>query len=200
MKQSTLYRIRGKWSSLISHVHTSLIRRRFKHVGRHTVLGYPFVRLCGEGAITIGDHTYIEPMTELTAWTQYKDQTFSPTITIGDGCTIRHGSQITAINYIHIGNNLLTGPNVLITDNAHGANERIDELKIRPQDRLLTSKGGVTIGDNVWLGARVVVLPGVSIGDGAVIAAGSIVTKDIPAYSIAAGIPARVIKQFEQKQ
>ncbi|SCH02904.1 Streptogramin A acetyltransferase [uncultured Clostridium sp.] len=51
-----------------------------------------------------------------------------------------------------------------------------------------------TVGNDVWIGCNVVVLPGVTIGDGAVVAAGSIVSKDIPAYAIVAGVPARVIK------
>ena len=194
MTKSLLYRIRDKWAALIDHAHTSMIKRNFKSVGAHTVLCYPFSRLCGEDRIAIGANTYIEPDVELTAWTAYKSQTFTPEITIGNGCTIRHGAQLSAIQFIHIGDNLLTGPNVLITDNAHGLMDNKDELAIRPQNRLLSSKGGVTIGNNVWLGARAIILPGVTIGDGAVVAAGSIVTKDIPAYATAAGIPAKVIK------
>lgn len=191
-----MYDIKDKWSSLLNHMHTILIKRHFKHVGVHSILGYPFIRLFGEETISIGANTYIEPNVELTAWTHYKNQTFNPTIAIGDGCTIRHGAQISAINHIHIGNNLLTGPDVLISDNAHGYNCTTEEMNTRPQDREVISKGGITIGNNVWLGAKVVVLPGVTIGDGVVIGAGSVVTKDIPPYCIAAGVPAKVIKQM----
>ena len=65
-----------------------------------------------------------------------------------------------------------------------------------PAERPLSSKGRVAIGKNVWLGANVCVLPGVNIGDGVTIAAGSVVTHDIPSYSMAAGVPARIIKSL----
>jgi acetyltransferase-like isoleucine patch superfamily enzyme len=64
-----------------------------------------------------------------------------------------------------------------------------------PIKRSLFSKGPVIIGDNVWIGDKATILPGVSIGNGAVIAANAVVTKDVPAYSVAAGNPARIIKQ-----
>lgn len=56
------------------------------------------------------------------------------------------------------------------------------------------SKGSVVIGNNVWIGDKVTILPGVTIGDNAVIAANSVVTKDIPSFSVAAGIPAVILK------
>jgi acetyltransferase-like isoleucine patch superfamily enzyme len=63
-------------------------------------------------------------------------------------------------------------------------------------ERLLVSKGAVVIGNNVWIGNNACIMPGVSIGDGAIIGANSVVTHDIPAYSVAGGIPAKVIKQL----
>lgn len=59
--------------------------------------------------------------------------------------------------------------------------------------------GSITVGDHVWIGGRSIILGGVSIGEGAVIAAGAIVTRDIPPYTVAAGAPARVIKKRELK-
>ena len=84
----------------------------------------------------------------------------------------------------------------MINDNLHGNICRM-ELDIAPNLRPLTSKGPIIIEDNVWIGEMVCILSGVSIGKGAIIAAGSVVTKDIPAYTIAAGIPAKVIKKFD---
>lgn len=71
----------------------------------------------------------------------------------------------------------------------------MSDLVYPPLLRPLYSKGQVVIGKNVWIGDKVTILPGVSIGDGSVIAANSVVTKSIPPYSIAAGIPAKIIKQ-----
>ncbi len=99
--------------------------------------------------------------------------------------------------YTSIGDYLLTGPNVLITDNSHGYNQTAEELSIAPNQRPLYSKREVHIGNNVWIGQNACILPGVTIGDGVIIAANSVVTHDIPAYSIAAGSPAKVIKHIE---
>lgn len=82
---------------------------------------------------------------------------------------------------------------VTISDNDHGEVIR-EQLDTPPADRPLHVKGPVTIGSNVWIGDKATILSGVTIGDGAVIAANSVVTKDIPAYTVAAGNPAHVIK------
>lgn len=95
-----------------------------------------------------------------------------------------------------IGNNVLTGPDVLITDNAHGEAKR-KWMDIHPSFRPLYSKGEVVIGDNVWIGQGAMIMPGVHIGDGAIIAANSVVTQDVPAYCVAAGVPAKVVKKCE---
>lgn len=83
-----------------------------------------------------------------------------------------------------------------ITDNGHGDTD-YETLQQVPINRRLHSKGDVTIGNNVWIGDKATILPAVTIGDGAVIAANSVVTKDVPAYSVVAGNPAKVIKQVK---
>ena len=92
---------------------------------------------------------------------------------------------------ITLGDNLLMGPGVKIFSSNHG------HLKSFPMNTQKWIEKDVTIGNDVWLGANVVVIPGIKIGDGAIIAAGAVVTKDIPAYAIAGGIPARIIKSRE---
>ena len=81
----------------------------------------------------------------------------------------------------------------MITDNAHGKPE-LESLNIAPLNRSLYSSGSVIIDDNVWIGEGAMIMPNVHIGKGSIIAANSVVTKDIPPYSIAAGIPAKVIR------
>lgn len=170
---------------------------RFLHaIGKGTTICPPLTDLRGGEYISIGEYCTIGNDVELTAWDHYKGQTFTPEIRIGNGCTIRKGSHITAINKIIIGDNLFSGPYVLITDNSHGSG-CYEEAGIRPHDRLLQSKGPVVIGDNVWIGEKASIMPGVTIGDGAIIAANSVVTHGIPAYSVAAGCPAKVIKRMD---
>ena len=96
---------------------------------------------------------------------------------------------INARGGVSIGDNTILGPYCVI----HSANHRMERLDIPVQLQGHEPKA-VYIGKNVWFGARVTILPGVSIGDNAVIGASSVVTKDIPAYAIAAGNPARVIR------
>ncbi|MBK5074421.1 acyltransferase [Budviciaceae bacterium CWB-B4] len=114
-------------------------------------------------------------------------------IRIGTNVRLSVNVHIAAIHDVTIGNNVLVGSNVIITDHSHGIFTR-EELLIPPCKRPLVSKGAVIIGDNVWLGNGVVVLSGVSIGEGCVIGANSVVTGSIPDFSVAVGIPARVIR------
>ena len=72
-------------------------------------------------------------------------------------------------------------------------------MLIAPEDRQVISKGEVVIGNNVWIGNNVCVMPGVHIGDGAIIGANSIVTKDIPSMCVAAGIPAKIIRNNQNQ-
>lgn len=99
-------------------------------------------------------------------------------------------SMLKGLQYISIGKNVLTGKKILITDNSHG--KYADDVP--PSKRKLFSKGHVIIEDNVWIGEKVSILPGVRIGKSAIIAANAVVTKDVEPYSIVAGIPARKIK------
>ena len=130
---------------------------------------------------------------QLTAWDRFGEQRFTPSIEIGDNVSIGDGAHITAISSIRIGNNVLTGKNILITDNSHGA-VTLDELETAPNKRPLFSKGPVVIGDNVWIGEMASILPGVRIGEGSVIGAGAVVTRDVPPRCVAVGNPARIIE------
>lgn len=115
----------------------------------------------------------------------------SPLLYIGDYVTIGQHVIITAKSEMHIGAYTLIGPYVQITDNNHTT--RRDNL-IKYQRSTIKS---VNIGSDVWIGSGAKILAGVSIGNGAVIGANSVVTHDIPDFAIAVGCPAKVIKYRE---
>lgn len=112
-------------------------------------------------------------------------------IEIGEGTYINRYTILDAHERIGIGANVMVGPHCFITDGNHGMDPAIS-VKSQP----MTSKP-VEIEDEVWIGAQVTILPGVRIGRGAVIGAGSVVTRDVPAHSIALGSPATVRRQRE---
>ena len=111
-------------------------------------------------------------------------------MTIGAHVTIGNGNFVTTDwGGLEIGDYTMCGPNVSIVASSYEHGRLDVPVSLQPK----TSKG-IRIGRDVWIGASVVILDGVTIGDGAIIAAGAVVNRDIPAYSIAAGIPATVIR------
>lgn len=152
--------------------------------------------ILGEKYISFGNNVTLGRDGRITAWNKYYSQTFSPSISIGDNVSIGDNFHITAINCIDIRENVLLGQKVTITDNSHGLS-LFSELNIAPARRDLVSKGSIIIGRNVWVGDKVTILPGVKIGQGAIIAANSVVSKDVPEYSVFGGIPAKLIRNLK---
>ena len=110
-------------------------------------------------------------------------------ITVGDNFYANHNLVILDVCKVNIGNNVMIGPNAGI----YTAGHPIDPIS-RKQG--LEFGKPITIGNDVWIGGNVVILPGVTIGDNIVIGAGSVVTKDIPSNVVAVGNPCRVIKEI----
>lgn len=158
--------------------------------------------LMGMKYIKIGAYTGFGDNLYLMAWDMYENQKFEPDLEIGSGCYFGAYNHITCCNRILIGNGTLTGKWVTISDNNHGSynlecsNDLDEWTKNKPYLRKISSKGPVIIGKNVWVGDKSTILGGVTIGDGCVIAANSVVTKDIPAYCIVGGNPAKIIKRI----
>lgn len=120
------------------------------------------------------------------------------TLLLGNNVQINDYCHINAFKSVKIGDNVLIASKVFITDLEHGSyigDENDSNPNSIVKDRPLSSKP-VIIGNNVWIGELCSVLPGVTIGDNSIIGANSVVTKSIPANSIAVGNPAKVIKQF----
>ena len=180
--------VRTNPATLVGHAR-SLGNARVR-LGRRAELG-PWVRLWGRpvidncGTLRIGEAarlvSTVVPL-ELSVGE-------SAVLEIGERAFINYGTSIGATERVVIGAHARIGTYVIIMDN--------DFHRLEPERRdEVPPSAPVTIGDNVWLGARVIVLSGVTIGAGSVVAAGSVVTKDVPPRSLAAGMPARVIRQL----
>ena len=179
-------------------IHTIWISNYIGTIGNGTLVCRNCSLQGGGGKnIKIGNNTTIGKNCILGSWTQYNSRTYIPQIIIGNNCHIGEYSHISATDSITIGNGVLTGRYVYISDNNHG-NTDYKSLLIRPVERDLSSKGGVRIGNNVWIGDKVAILSGVTIGEGSIIAANAVVTKDVPAFSIVGGVPARILKNVIQ--
>ena len=176
-------------------LYTMWIRNFLGDVGEHSCFKYPLrLQGCGLQGIHIGERTCFQAYCILGAWERYgKDEHYEPEIVIGNECNIGEYTHITACNKITIGDGLLTGRFVYIGDNSHGSLSW-EEADIPPVKRHLQSKGEIIIGKNVWIGDKVTILGGVTIGDNVIIGAGSIVTHDVPSNCMAAGMPAKIVK------
>ena len=121
-------------------------------------------------------------------------------LVIGENCKINDRVHISAHESVVIGDNVLMGSNILITDNSHGAYgpPGSEAPWVHPDDREIITKP-VKIGDDVWVGEFVSILPGVTVGDGAVIGANSVVTRDVPPRTVVVGNPARPVKLWDEK-
>jgi len=183
-------KLKGK----IDRLYTVWISNNIKKIDYSSLIGKDCF-LNGGQYIEIGKNSVIGRHGVLTCWDSYQGESFTPSIIIGDNCSIGEFCHITSTNSITIGNGVLTGRRITITDNSHGGSYRV-EMDILPINRRICSKGPVVIEDNVWIGDKACIMAGVRVGKGTIIAANAVVTKDVPAYSLVAGIPAKVIKNF----
>ena len=141
-----------------------------------------------EGRLEIGRQTLLEPGVWITA-------PGTARIRIGSGTFLNLGVMVAAVELVEIGDHCMFANGCFVTDGAH----RFDDPGKPVPWQGFTTKGPTRIGDNVWCGANVVVTSGVTVGERCVIGANSVVTRDLPPFSIAAGAPAEVLKQVSYK-
>jgi acetyltransferase-like isoleucine patch superfamily enzyme len=143
------------------------------------------LRALREGRLEVGPQTVFEPGVWITAPDQAR-------VRIGTGCFLNLGVMVASMNLVEIGDYCMFANGCFISDAAH----RFDDPEMPVPWQGFTTKGPTRVGDNVWCGAGVVITSGVTVGRRSVIGANSVVTQDIPEYSIAAGAPAKVIKEI----
>ncbi len=181
---------------LLSKIYVSLLRRKFNHIGKNTVIK-PFLNSSNEQHIYIGDYSNIGSFCRLTVSTEFGGFKCKSKrkirLKIGNHVDIGNNSFISANNNIQIGNHVITSSSVFITDHDHGFKDIKKDLHHQP----LTDDGFVIIKDNVFIGVNSSILKNVTIGEHSVIAANSVVTKDVPPFSIMAGNPAKLIKKYD---
>jgi acetyltransferase-like isoleucine patch superfamily enzyme len=136
-----------------------------------------------QGRLTIGAATLLEPHVWITAPDAAR-------VSIGAGTFLNLGTMVASMELVEIGDHCMFANGCFVTD----ANHRFDDPDKPITWQGFDSKGPTRIGDNVWCGAHVVITSGVTIGERCVIGANSVVTTDIPPFSIAAGVPARVLR------
>lgn len=179
----------------VRRIYSEWIKYEFHSCGKGCFFG-GFILLNGGKYIDIASNITMGRGLVLEVYDKHQDQCFTPHVVIGNYVNIGDHSHISCINAITIKDNVRMGRKVFITDNAHGASER-NLLDMRPNTRPLFSKGPITIEENVWIGEMVCIMPGVTIGRGAIIGANAVVTHDVPPYTLVAGNPARVVKEIE---
>ncbi len=172
------------------------LRRRWR-LNRHAARGGFFIRFPIEGEalealdsgrLTVGEGTLLEPGCWLTLGPEAE-------IRIGEGCFLNRETMLAAVERIEIGDHVMFANGCFVGD----ADHRYDDPDQPITRQGFVPRGPVRIGSNVWFGVNCVVTGGVEIGDRAVIGANSVVTRDVPAGAIAAGAPAKVIREIEFK-
>lgn len=184
-------------SKIAKQIEWNYYKKRLANIGKNSQIGKNFSIINPDG-ISIGDNFSGGCDIALWSWNAVNIKGDDCKLIIKNNVSITDRCIISAANRIEIGNGCLLDRDTFITDNSHGENISINELNISPHERNIFSKGTVIIGDNVWTGKNVCIMPNVKIGNGAIIGANSVVTHNIPPYSVAVGSPAKVIKTINK--
>jgi len=151
------------------------------------------ISLKGLKYFTIGDNFKLDYHSIFEAWDWHNNISYKPNILIGNNVSIGKRCHLGCINTIIIEDNVLIGSDVMIMDHNHGKSDYSD-ISIPPNKRCLSSKGSIHICKNVWIGEKACILPGVTIGENAIVGANTVITHDVPDNCVVCGIPAKVIR------
>ncbi|HEY6830055.1 MAG TPA: acyltransferase [Gemmatimonadaceae bacterium] len=148
----------------------------------------PPIRIGGESRIAIGDRVYIGA----SSWLQTLPGSDGLALEIGAGTSIAGNCVLSAARSVRLGRRVLIARGVYISDHVHA----YDDVRRAVADQGVTRVEPVEICDGAWLGENVVVGPGVRIGCGSVVGANAVVLESVPDFSVAVGVPARVVRTF----
>jgi acetyltransferase-like isoleucine patch superfamily enzyme len=174
-------RNRLPWRRLRIHLHAM----RGEYFVRWPVQGNVLEAL-DDGRLQIGRNTLLEPSCWITIGEAGR-------VRIGEGCFLNIGTMIAALDEVTVGDHVMFANGCFVADSSH----RYDDPNMPITWQGFTSKGPTRIGSNCWFGVNCVVTTGVTIGERCVVGANSVVTRDLPPRVIAAGAPARVIREID---
>ena len=170
------------WNRLA--IHRELARR--ESFARWPVHGNVLEAL-RSGRLELGPHVLLEP----NVWITIAD---GGRVSIGEGTFLNIGVMVACHESVRLGAHCMFANGCFISDASH----RFDDPELPLPWQGFTSKGPTSVGDNVWCGVNVVITTGVTVGERSVIGANSVVTRDLPPYSVAAGAPAKVLRRVER--
>jgi acetyltransferase-like isoleucine patch superfamily enzyme len=170
------------WNRL--RIHSEFMRRRA--FARWPVHGN-VLEAFREGRLEVGEHTLFEPHVWITAPGEAR-------VRIGSQSFLNIGVMVAAHQLVEIGDHCMFANGCFVSD----ANHRYDDPDKPVPWQGFTTKGPTRVGDNVWCGANVVITSGVTVGERCVIGANSVVTQNLPPFSIVFGAPARVVKRLQR--
>jgi acetyltransferase-like isoleucine patch superfamily enzyme len=175
-------RVKGRLSrhSVGEHVLGIWLSRKFtKPAIAFVHLGWPLPRVINRGGKIYADHCQFYPGVRLEVGK-------GAVLRIGKGTYLNRNALVVAQEMVEIGRNCKISWDVIIMDS-----------DLHPVDRESPASKSISIEDDVWIGCRAIILKGVCVGKGAVVAAGAVVTRDVPAYTVVGGVPARILHKIK---
>lgn len=190
VKQRRMEKAYGLLRAILTRFHSALMACRFEQWGQKSRLEYP-CKLIEPYLVAVGDHVYICSH----AWLNAKDDRGDgkPTLSIGDRTYIGRMVHINAWQDVAIGADVLIGDRVTILD----ADHHFDNANIPIRLQGDSFFGAVRLRDGCWIGAGAVIMPGVTVGRNAVVAANAVVTRDVPDRTVVGGVPAKIIRKLD---
>lgn len=196
IQSSTVFRkmVRKLWRAVWTRTYLRVWRivnlTRYREIGKYSFVRKPL--LVTPGCIVLKDRVRIDAHCRIQGVTEYGEQEFSPIIVFDQGVSCQQNLHMTCAERIYVGKDTAIAANVTITD----INHRFEDIEL-PVEKQPLDVVPVYIGSGSKIYNNAVILPGVRIGKHCVIGANSVVTSNVPDYSVVAGIPARVIRRYD---
>jgi len=166
----------------------------YKSFGKGSVIKFPS-KVWNKDCIEIGKNVFIAENAFLSTVKEHKGKKFQPSLVIGDNVCIGANFHVSCTESVIIEKNVLISDRVFIADGMH----EFENISVPIIDQPMTNKGKVLIKEGSFLGINIVILAGVTVGKNSVVGASSVVTRNVPDYSVVIGNPARIIKMYDGK-